>query len=461
MPAFPEMPSPAPPPPTVSVKNSIYKIAPDGRVTQALVLDRTMILCLAVVGDDLWAGTGNDSKLYRISLSDPTRYELVMDPEELQVIRLLPLAPNSPQGALAIATGNTGHVHAMKGSFAQKGTFLSSVFDTSTISQWGAVSWEGDVPPGASISVATRTGNSEKPDKTWSDWSRESSSSGGERIQSPPSRFIQIRATLASSAPEKTPRIREIKVPYLAFNMPPVVTKLTLDGATGEASESEKQASSSTSGGTMAEKIMKMVSKTSGATTTKAAAPAAGAIPAHKVERTVSWEAKDPDGDKLEYKLTYRGVGEKEWKLLKDELTTTTYTWDTETVPDGEYELRIVASDSPANPPDKAQTAEKISEPILIDNTRPTVESLKATPAGDGQWKIRGKAIDAVSIIVEIQYSVDSKDWVAVDPGGGIFDSKSAEFEFTVKKLDKGEHTVAVKATDAAGNRGVGKVVFH
>ena len=211
----------------------------------------------------------------------------------------------------------------------------------------------------------------------------------------------------------------------------------------------------------MAEKIMKMVTKTAEAKTTKVAAPTPGAIPAHKTERTVSWEAKDPDGDKLEYKLYQRGVGEKEWKLLKDELTTTSYTWDTETVPDGQYELRVVASDSPSNPPDKAQTAEKVSEPILIDNTRPTVESLKAAPAGDGAWKIRGKAVDAMSIIVEIQYSVDSKDWVAIDPLSGIFDSKTTDFEFTLKNLSKGEHTVAVKAADAAGNRGVGKVVFR
>jgi hypothetical protein len=211
----------------------------------------------------------------------------------------------------------------------------------------------------------------------------------------------------------------------------------------------------------MAEKIMKMVGKSPEAKTTKAAAPTPGAIPAHKTERTVSWEAKDPDGDKLDYKLCYRGTGEKEWKLLKDELTVTSYTWDTETVPDGEYELRVVASDSPSNPPDKAQTGEKVSEPILIDNTRPTIESLKAVPAGEGQWKIGGKAVDAMSIIVEIQYSADSKDWVAVDPAGGIFDSKTAEFEFTLKKLDKGEHTVAVKAADAAGNRGVGKVVLR
>jgi hypothetical protein len=454
-----EMPSPALPPPTVSAKNSIYKIAPDGRVTQVLTLERTMLLSLAIVGNDLWAGAGNASKLYRVSLDNPARYEVVMDPDELQVVALLPLAANSPQGTLAIATGNLGHVYRMKEGFAQRGTLVSPVFDTSSISQWGAISWEGDVPPGASLSVSTRTGNSSKYDKTWSDWSRGASAPGMERIQSPAARFIQLRATLTSSSPGKTPLIREIKVPYLTFNMPPLVSKLTIDGSTGETKEGEK--AGATSGAeSAADKLQKMVSAAA-QTTVKAAAPTPGAIPAHKVQRSVTWQAKDPDGDKLKSILFYRGLEEKEWKLLKDDLTATTYTWDTETVPDGEYVLKVVASDEPSNPPDKALKADMVSEPLLIDNTRPTVEALKATPLGDGRWKIQGRTEDALSTILEIQYSVDAKDWVSIYPTSGIFDSKKAAFEFTLDGLSAGEHTVAIKATDAAGNPGLGKVVFH
>ncbi len=461
-----EPPAPSPPPPTVSAKNCIYKIAPDGRVTQMLALDRTMILCLAVVGDELWAGTGNGSRLYRVSLSDTSRYEVIMDPDELQVIALLPLAAKSPQGAIAVATGNQGRLYTMKTGFASEGRFLSPVFDTSNISQWGAVSWEGETPSGAGVAVAARTGNSSKPDATWSDWSAESKNSGRDRAQCPPARFIQFRATLTSSAPDKTPRIRKISVPYLMLNMPPVVAKLTVDGAaagaSAETTESDKPAASTTTSASgMSETLSKMVSKAASTTTTKAAAAAPGAIPAHKPQRTISWEAKDPDGDKLKYTLLYRGTEEKEWKPLKDDLSATSHAWDTETVPDGEYVIRVVASDSPSNPPDKALQAERLSEPVLVDNTKPAVESLKATPAGEERWRIRGRVADAMSIILEIQYSVDAKEWIGVYPTTGIFDSRTAEFDFSVEKLPPGEHTIAIKATDAAGNRGLGKIVFR
>jgi hypothetical protein len=102
-----------------------------------------------------------------------------------------------------------------------------------------------------------------------------------------------------------------------------------------------------------------------------------------------------------------------------------------------------------------------ISEPLLIDNTRPVIQDLKAESGEKGKWKIRGTAADALSVILEIQYSVDAKDWISIYPTSGIFDSKTAEFEFTLQGLAAGEHTVSVKATDAAGNRGLAKVVFR
>ncbi len=40
-----------------------------------------------------------------------------------------------------------------------------------------------------------------------------------------------------------------------------------------------------------------------------------------------------------------------EWLLLKDNLEQKFYSWDTTTMPDGGYYLKIVASDAPSNPP--------------------------------------------------------------------------------------------------------------
>ena len=51
------------------------------------------------------------------------------------------------------------------------------------------------------------------------------------------------------------------------------------------------------------------------------------------------------------YAVYYRGEGEQNWRLLKDKLNQTFYSWDTTSMPDGAYYLKIVASDLPSNPP--------------------------------------------------------------------------------------------------------------
>ena len=70
----------------------------------------------------------------------------------------------------------------------------------------------------------------------------------------------------------------------------------------------------------------------------------------------VRWAASDPNGDDLIYTVHIRGVQEKEWKLLRDKLKEKFLSWESNTFPDGEYILRVTASDSPDNPPDQALT---------------------------------------------------------------------------------------------------------
>ena len=47
----------------------------------------------------------------------------------------------------------------------------------------------------------------------------------------------------------------------------------------------------------------------------------------------------------------FRGENEHDWKLLKDKVEQKFYSWDTTTMPDGAYYLKIVATDAPSNPP--------------------------------------------------------------------------------------------------------------
>ena len=63
--------------------------------------------------------------------------------------------------------------------------------------------------------------------------------------------------------------------------------------------------------------------------------------------QSVLWSAHDDNDDDLVFSVYYRGEGEQSWRLLKDKLTQRFYSWDTTTIPDGAYYLKIVASDLP------------------------------------------------------------------------------------------------------------------
>ncbi len=66
------------------------------------------------------------------------------------------------------------------------------------------------------------------------------------------------------------------------------------------------------------------------------------------------WLASDENNDTLLYRVEIRGVKESAWKLLKENVKERYFSWDTGAFPDGEYVLRVTASDSPSNPPQQA-----------------------------------------------------------------------------------------------------------
>jgi hypothetical protein len=179
------------------------------------------------------------------------------------------------------------------------------------------------------------------------------------------------------------------------------------------------------------------------------------------------WSAHDDNDDDLEFGVYYRGEGEKDWKLLKEKLRQHFYSFDTTTLPDGAYYLKIVADDSPSNPPGVALKTERTSERFVVDNTPPTVTNLEValtpTPQGATQSasaRVSFTAKDNLSAIDRAQYSLDGADWILVSPKTGISDFHEESYEFAISALKPGEHTIAVRAYDQFENVGSGKSVF-
>jgi hypothetical protein len=98
------------------------------------------------------------------------------------------------------------------GTYASSGTFMSRPLDSGPGSQdWLTLSSQSTRPPGTSISFQTRSGATSLPDATWSAW--QNVSAGG-AIASPNARFLQYRATLATSSTSVTPILDRVQVTF-------------------------------------------------------------------------------------------------------------------------------------------------------------------------------------------------------------------------------------------------------
>src|SRR5258708_3220042 len=180
------------------------------------------------------------------------------------------------------------------------------------------------------------------------------------------------------------------------------------------------------------------------------------------------FQAEDGIRDDLRYEVYFRGETEREWKLLKDKLEQKFYSWDTTTLPDGDFYLKIVASDAPSNPPALALKAERESERFEVDNTPPAIEHLEANVATTSfgtQPRIQTALVnftarDAASSIERAQYSLDGGEWILVAPSAGISDAPIEKYSFGLPVLTAGEHTIAVRAYDHFENVGSAKTTF-
>jgi len=131
----------------------------------------------------------------------------------------------------------------------------------------------------------------------------------------------------------------------------------------------------------------------------------------------------------------------------------TSYTWETASLPDGPYIVKVVASDKTSNA-SGALTAEKISDQFVLANKPPklTVFKKTITVQTDRSVKLQALAMQKAVSVTNAQYRVDSGDWAAAGASDGIFDSGLESIDITTQPLSKGDHTIEVQVFDAAGN---------
>jgi hypothetical protein len=171
------------------------------------------------------------------------------------------------------------------------------------------------------------------------------------------------------------------------------------------------------------------------------------------------WAASDPNGDPLVFTVEIRGVGETEWKLLKDKVPERYLSWDSTAYPDGEYRVRVTASDAPGNPPAEALTARVESSPFWIDNTPPKISGLAAARSG-AKLQVKWHAADALNNIAKAEYSLDGGEWKVAAPVTRLSDSQELDYELNLDAA-AGEHTIAVRVEDEYANQAAEKVIVR
>ncbi len=103
-------------------------------------------------------------------------------------------------------------------------------------------------------------------------------------------------------------------------------------------------------------------------------APALGRRTFQRGLQTFQWKADDDNNDELSYDVFYRREGDTVWRALKTDLRDTLLVWDTSSVPNGTYVLKVLASDRKSNPAEVALGGELESNSFEIDNVAPTVQ---------------------------------------------------------------------------------------
>ncbi len=404
-----------------------------------------IVYALSAQADGVLALSGNRGHIFRIQANGD-----YADVAHLEAQQGLCLARGSASDTV-IGTGNTGKLYTLGAS--EKHEYASDVLDANAMARFGRV----EVEPGSSgYELWTRSGNVEQPVRGWSEWERLKDGV----VASPPGRYLQWKASLGPNAV-----LGSVGVNYLPVNSAPVVDELVV--VPGARLNAQNQAANQ-----QVVNIALPSANQGAAVSFDAGASATLQATKDRTAITVRWAAHDDNGDDLIYSLYLRGDGEHVWRLLKNDLTDKAYSFDATLVPDGGYQIKVVASDSPSHTPGEALTGEKVSDRFEVDTTPPVVTTLKAseetTPCAQASCSkpvhVTFDAEDAASPIAHAEYSLDAGTWSFINPVGELSDSRREHYDFRLPASalegKPGEHLLTVRVYDRYDNVGVAKTVF-
>ncbi len=390
-------------------KGQLHRFDTTGRDERMMKHDDTHYMSLAL--DDkgnAYVGTGAEGRVYTVN--DAHVVTLVADTDERSIGTMV-VGAGGKSGV--IAASDPPVLHRILGKGGADAVWTSKVLDATLRAQFGTLSWKSSGP----VEISYRTGGTGVPDATWSGWSNPLN---GPTALNQTARYVQVRARFSK---DPNASLSEVTIPFVTENARPVVTEVSAVAKGGPTKEPAKEL------------------------------PASGGDPGkHDAVVKVSWKVENPDADALRYRVAFKKEGHTEWRdaLKPDDVQTKTeLDWDTSSLPEGKYRVRVEASDELANPPERVQKHAMESETVMVDNTPPRIEALTITGR-----KLKARVIDGTTPIARVELTIDGKsDWRPLGPADGVFDTVDEHVDSDVSSLvPPGSHIIVVRAFDSAGN---------
>ena len=429
-----------------TMTGAVYRVQPDGLWDELWTAKDDAPYDVAIESDGaVLVATGTKGKLFRLS-GDPVSAVLVTRVPAQQATMIARAGERT-----FLATANPGLLMSVSSVRATRGSFESDVKDARLVSTWGVVAWRATAPAGTKVEIFTRSGNTRTPDDAWSEWSSSYANAEGSQITSPKARYLQWKAVLTGTA-TSAPVLTSLSSAYLPRNIRPQVTSITIHppgvvfqkpfssgeteiaGLDEDAQDKRASANNPLGGG----------------------APTLGRRIFQRGLQTFAWKAEDDNNDELSYDVFYRREGDTTWRTLKSDLRDTLLVWDTSSVPNGTYVLKVLASDRKANPAAVALAGELESSSFEIDNVAPTVQIGSLRKDGT-RFIVPAEIRDTDSVVTKVEYSLDAQRWQPAFPRDGILDGRVEGFDIRLDPDAQGR-TLVIRAADALGNVGTGQV---
>jgi hypothetical protein len=428
-----------------NARSAVFRVLPDGGSDVLWSSQQVTAFSVAPAPQGgVLIGTSDKGRIYQVT--DDGRDTLLVQSSEDQISSLVVRGRD-----VLAASSNQGKLFRLTAEPAGEGTYESPVRDARFSAAWGRIWWRGR----GAVELQTRSGNTERPDQTWSEWSEPYRAAAGAAVTSPRARFIQWRAVLRSQAggvaAAEAARVEGVSVAYLPRNVAPEVVQVTtLPVGVALLPAVQVQTDPNLEASGLDPSLIAPVPQV----------PARRAFQRGAI--AIQWQAEDRNGDSLEYAVYYRALGETDFHLLRENLRDNFFTVDGAALGDGRYVFRVVATDAPDNSVGAALAGERTSEPVQIDNTPPVVRAVgKPALLAGLNTSLAFTAEDANGMIRRADVSMDGGPWRAVFPEDGIADSPAETFRLSLPLSGAGEHIVALRVFDAGGNTGNARVVVR